>query len=102
MKLINRVKVVVLLAAVLAIPAGAQQPTPPTPEERAKAFDAADKNKDGKLDKAEWIAILPQQAASRADQIWSARMDADGDGFVTREQFLAARARGRGGAASGE
>jgi hypothetical protein len=32
-----------------------------------------------------------------ADQMWSNRVDADGDGFVTREQFLALRMGPAGG-----
>ena len=75
-------------AAALAAPSFAQ--TPPTPEERAARFDAADKNKDGKLDKAEWTTTLPEQAQAMADQIWG-RVDADGDGSVTKEQYLALR-----------
>ena len=74
----------------LAAPAFAQ-PTPPTPEERAARFEKADANKDGKLDKAEFVSVLPEQARGMADQIWSARVDTDGDGFVTKEQFLALR-----------
>ena len=74
----------------LAAPALAQ-PTPPTPEERAARFETADANKDGKLDKAEFISSLPDRAQAMADQIWSSRVDADGDGFVTKEQFLALR-----------
>jgi len=77
-----------IVAAALAAPALAQ--TPPTPEERAARFDAADKNKDGKLDKAEWTTTLPEQAQAMADQIWG-RVDADGDGSVTKEQYLALR-----------
>jgi hypothetical protein len=77
-----------IAAAALAAPALAQ--TPPTPEERAARFDAADKNKDGKLDKAEWTTTLPEQAQAMADQIWG-RVDADGDGSVTKEQYLALR-----------
>jgi hypothetical protein len=76
-------------AASLAAPSFAQQ-TPSTPEERAARFDAGDKNKDGKLDKAEWTATLPEQAQAMADQIWG-RVDADGDGSVTKEQYLALR-----------
>jgi len=77
-----------IVAAAPAAPALAQ--TPPTPEERAARFDAADKNKDGKLDKAEWTTTLPEQAQAMADQIWG-RVDADGDGSVTKEQYLALR-----------
>jgi chitodextrinase len=82
--------------AALAAPALAQQgPPPQTPEQREAAFTAADKNKDGKLDKAEWTTTLPERAAGMADQIWG-RVDADGDGFITKEQFLTMR-RGPGG-----
>ena len=77
-------------AALLSAPAFAQ-PAPQTPEEREARFVAADKNKDGKLDKAEFVASLPEQAQAMADQIWSSRVDADGDGFVTKEQFMALR-----------
>ena len=86
----KKIVVSLALAAALVAPAFAQ-PTPPTPEERAARFDAGDKNKDGKLDKAEFISTLPEQAQAMADQIWSARVDTDGDGFVTKEQYLALR-----------
>jgi len=69
----------------LAAPAFAQQP------DREAVFTAADKNKDGKLDKAEWMSTLPEQAKAAADQLWG-RLDADGDGFITKAQFLALRA----------
>jgi hypothetical protein len=85
----NRLFVFAIAVAAFAAPALAQQ-TPPTPEERAARFDAADKNKDGKLDKAEWTTTLPEQAQAMADQIWT-RVDADGDGTVTKEQYLALR-----------
>jgi hypothetical protein len=84
-----RIVVLAIAVAALAAPAFAQQ-TPPTPEERAARFDAADKNKDGKLDKAEWTTTLPEQAQAMAEQIWG-RVDQDGDGFVTKEQYLALR-----------
>lgn len=87
------------LMAAASLPALAQQPPQPTPEERAARFDAADKNKDGKLDKAEWTTTLPERAASRADQIWTSRIDPDGDGFVSKEQFLAMPARPGAGTA---
>ena len=78
------------LGLLLTAPAFAQ-PTPPTPEERAARFEKADANHDGKLDKAEFVSSLPEAAREMADQIWSSRVDTDGDGFVTREQFLALR-----------
>lgn len=85
----NKSLVSLSLVALLAAPAFAQ--TPQTPEEREARFNAADANKDGKLDKVEFISSLPAQAQAMADQIWSSRVDADGDGFVTREQFMALR-----------
>lgn len=77
----------------LAQPGGA----PPTPEQREARFAAADANKDGKLDKAEFVSSLPERAQGMADQIWSSRVDADGDGFVTKEQFMALRMGPGGG-----
>lgn len=87
---LTKIAVISALAALLAAPAFAQ-PTPPTPEERAARFEKADANKDGKLDKAEFVSSLPEQAQAMADQIWSSRVDTDGDGFVTKEQYLALR-----------
>jgi Ca2+-binding EF-hand superfamily protein len=68
------------------------QQTPPTPEQREARFVAADANKDGKLDKAEWTATLPERAVEFADMLWS-QIDEDGDGSVTKEQFVAFRMR---------
>jgi hypothetical protein len=79
-----------LLAATFAGQALAQ-PGAMTPEQREARFVAGDKNKDNKLDKAEWLAILPEQAKPMADQMWDSRVDADGDGFITKEQFMALR-----------
>lgn len=79
-----------IVAAILAGPALAQ-PGAMTPEQREARFAAADANKDGKLDKAEWLSALPDAARARADEIWSARVDADGDGFITKDQFMALR-----------
>jgi Ca2+-binding EF-hand superfamily protein len=87
-----------MMAAVVAGPALAQ-PTPMTPEQREARFTAGDTNKDGKLDKAEWIASIPEQmkanaSADQLEQMWSSRVDADGDGFITKDQFLALRMGG--------
>jgi hypothetical protein len=66
-----------------------------SPEQRGQRFDTADANKDGKLTKAEWLTIIPDQMKERADQVWANRFDADGDGFVSKEQFLAQQGRGQ-------
>jgi len=81
----------IALAVALAGQAAAQGPGAMSPEQRAARFAAGDKNGDGKLDKAEWLAILPDQAKAMADQIWESRVDADGDGFITKDQFMALR-----------
>ena len=80
----------ITLAAAMAGQAVAQPPSL-TPEQREARFAAADKNGDKKLDKAEWLSVLPEQAKPMADQIWDSRVDADGDGFISKEQFMALR-----------
>ena len=47
--------------------------------------------------KAEFVSSLPERAQAMADQMWSSRVDQDGDGFVTKEQFLALRMGPAGG-----
>lgn len=79
------------LATLVAAPALAQPGTPMTPEQREARFKEGDKNGDNKLDKAEWIAIVPDAMKAQADQVWSSRIDADGDGFITKDQFMALR-----------
>ncbi|MEQ1782724.1 MAG: EF-hand domain-containing protein [Hyphomonadaceae bacterium] len=83
-----------VLAAAVAAPALAQPPGPMTPEQREARFTAGDTNKDGKLDKKEWLASIPAGMKANAtddqlEQMWSSRIDADGDGFITKDQFLA-------------
>lgn len=89
-----------MLTAMIAAPALAQPPGM-TPEQREARFTAGDTNKDGKLDKAEWLASIPAAMKANAsddqlEQMWSSRIDADGDGFITKEQFLALRMGGGG------
>ncbi len=75
-----------LAAGLFIATAAAAQPTPPADtagrqEARAKMI-AADTNKDGKWDKAEWLA------AGRREMGFTF-MDADKDGFVTPEEMKA-------------
>ena len=63
-----------------------------TPAEREAAFKAADANKDGKLDLAEFKnAVEPQIAAQLGEAIgqMKAQRDTDNDGFVSLAEFLA-------------
>lgn len=88
---IKTLAAVALLGCALAAPAIAPanaQGGPPTPEQRAARFDAGDKDKDGKLTKAEFTDMLPAPAKARADMMW-ARLDSAGKGSVTKEEFLA-------------
>ena len=71
------------------------QPPQRSPEELAAAFKAADKNSDGKLDKAEFAATLPEQFRDRADMVFE-RRDADKDGSISATEFAAPMGR-RGG-----
>lgn len=90
MKLVKIAALGAVLAAIAA-PAFAQQGGGPmTPEQREARFVAADANKDGKLDKAEWLTSVPEQMRERAEPMWG-RLDADGDGSVTKEQYMALR-----------
>lgn len=82
-------------AAALAGAALAQPPAPQTPEQRAAAFKAADKNNDGKLDKTEFTTTLPEQFKQFADQAFDGR-DTNKDGAISLEEFSAPMAR-RGG-----
>lgn len=86
------------LLASLAAPALAQRGPPMTPEERAAAFDKADVNKDGKLDKAEFKATLPEAMQGNADMVFD-RRDTDKDGFISKAEFMAAGGRRGGGGA---
>lgn len=87
-----------MLAAMVAAPALAQ-PTAMNPEQREARFTSADANHDGKLDKTEWLASIPAERKAMAtpeqlEGLWSKQIDADGDGFITKEQFLALRMGG--------
>lgn len=84
-------KITLVLAATAAASlatAALAQPQQLTPEQRAAAFKAADKNGDGKLDKAEFTEMLPEQAKSFADRLFE-RRDANKDGFISAEENAA-------------
>ena len=65
--------------AAISLVALAALPSAAAPDFKAQ-FGRLDANGDGKLDKAEFVASLPEQVQAQADQIWSSRVDADGDG----------------------
>ncbi|MEZ5938054.1 MAG: EF-hand domain-containing protein [Hyphomonadaceae bacterium] len=94
MKITAKLGLALAAIAVCATPALAQQgPGRMTPEQRAERFEASDTNKDGKLDKAEWLTAMPAQmkermGEERIEQMWSMRLDSDGDGFVTKDEFV--------------
>ena len=93
-----RITLFVAASVATALVAGAAMAQPPqqSPEERAAAFDKADANKDGKLDKAEFKTTLPAEFADRADMAFD-RRDANKDGFVDKAEFTAAGGRRGGG-----
>ncbi len=76
-----------ILASTAALAAGAAVAQPPPPEEIIKAWD---KNGDGGVDKAEWVAAGRPEA--RFDMV-----DANKDGKITADELKAAMARMRGG-----
>jgi hypothetical protein len=91
-----RLAVLFAAAAILAGAASAQNvvqlKSDRTPEQRAAAFVAADANKDGKLDLAEFERALPPDIVAQlpegaVGQVMAQR-DADKDGFVSRAEFL--------------
>ena len=64
-----------------------------TPEQREAAFKAADANKDGKLDLAEFKKALdPEilaQVPAETIPLMKDQRDTDGDGFVSLAEFMA-------------
>lgn len=99
--LVGAAAVSLLTAPALAQQGGGGPGMRMTPEERAAAFDAADANKDGKLDKAELKTTLPEQFRDQIDDARLAMMlerrDTDKDGFVSKAEFTAPPQGGPGG-----
>ena len=92
----------VAVVAALAAPAFAQQGgfTPPTPEERAAAFDKADANKDGSLDAAEYKVSMGERGAQMPEDRLKAsfdRRDTDKNGKVSKAEYTAPMQRPGGG-----
>ena len=76
-------------------PGGGRGGPPPTADDFAKA----DTNKDGKLDLAEYTKSLPEARQANAGMAFM-RRDANMDGSLSKEEFLAAP-QGRGGGGGG-
>ncbi|MEQ1780252.1 MAG: hypothetical protein ABMA14_02750 [Hyphomonadaceae bacterium] len=70
--------------AAIAAPAFAQ----PTQEERAARFDAGDKDHDGKLTKAEFVAHLPEALKSKSEDMW-AHYNPTKKNALTKAEYLA-------------
>jgi hypothetical protein len=79
---------ILITTALVALAATAASAQTPSPEQKAKAeaaaaqLMAADANKDGKWDKAEW------KAAGRRP-IGFDKVNTDKDGFVSKEELIA-------------
>jgi hypothetical protein len=78
----NKTLLLALASAALLAPlaAQAQMPSPET------VFKNWDKNADGFIDKAEWVAAGRKEATF-------AKVDTDGDGKITQEELTTAMAR---------
>lgn len=61
-------------------------PAPPVDVEARWAL--ADANKDGKVEKAELLAVAAEERKASIEQYWS-YMDANGDGSLNKEEFAA-------------
>ena len=77
----------ILALLVVTGSASAQPQTPPTAEQRDARFVVADADKDGSLSKVEFTAVLPKRQKARVDVIWP-KVDSNGDGKLTKEEFL--------------
>lgn len=87
----------ILLAAVLCAgegqgppPGGDKRPPGPTPED---LFLKADADKDGKVTLAELTAAIEARMKSEREAVFG-KMDANGDGQVSKEEFLAFESAG--------
>lgn len=76
---------------VLSASASAQTPAL-TEQQRIALFQAADTNRNGLLEKSEWLATLSSPVRVNADVIWL-RLDPGGAGFVSQDTFVTANGR---------
>ena len=88
----RRTLIAAALASLTTLAAGAAMAQMPAPAEIIKAWD---KNADGVVDKAEWVA------AGRPEDRF-AMVDADKDGKITAEELTTAMARMRANRPQGE
>jgi len=88
----RRILIAAALASLTTLAAGAAMAQMPAPADIIKAWD---KNADGVVDKAEWVA------AGRPEDRF-ALVDADKDGKVTAEELTTAMARMRAARPQGE
>jgi len=85
----RRTLIVLALASTATLTAGAAMAQMPSPEKIIKAWD---KNADGGVDKAEWVA------AGRKEKRFAVA-DADGDGKVSLEELKSGMAKMKAAAA---
>lgn len=74
---------------------------PAQPGDPSLLFRIADTNRDGQLDRGEWLASMPDAELAAAAAIWT-RLDPGGTGHVTLEQFNAFNGRPGGPGRPGE
>ena len=88
-------------ASITPFTARAQDEAKPKGNRQAAAFIAADKDKDGKLDLAEFTEFSKARLDAAAAKARFAELDADKDGFVTKEELRAGMRGGKGGKKGG-
>jgi Ca2+-binding EF-hand superfamily protein len=88
----RRILIAAVLASTATLAAGAAMAQMPSPEKIIKAWD---KNADGGVDKAEWVAAGRKEARF-------ALADADGDGKVTAEELKSGMAKMKAARKQGE
>jgi hypothetical protein len=76
-----------VFAALAAVQPALAQGSGFTAEQRGAAFDAAAANHDGKLSRAEFATTPRGHAPNDFEANWKAS-DKDGDGFVSRKEFI--------------